>query len=177
MIVESEIELINFLLNNLANKSRNNIKALLKYEQVVVNGKVVKQFNYPLKKGDAVEIRTTRKSDEIEIVYEDKDFLAINKKAGMVSVAKTGLSAFSQVVEYAKKRDKHTKIYVLHRLDRDTSGVLIFAKSLHIKKVMQMNWNDLMKGRHYYALVAGRVPKEHGVIVSELKENSEYIVY
>ncbi len=180
MRITEEAELLKFLLEKLENKSRNNIKSLLKYEQVLVNGKVVRQFNHVLKKGDYVEIKGSRSTDEIDVIYEDEDFLAINKPAGLLSVStdnKPARNAFNLIENYCRSRNKHAKIFLLHRLDKDTSGIFIVTKSFEMQQVMQNSWNELVLDRSYVALISAKITPKEDTIISYLKENKEHMVY
>lgn len=178
MNVEKSCELMEFLISNLQGKSRNNIKSLLKYKQVKVNGVPVSQFNYKLNIGDVVEISKYRNDDDLEVLYEDEYLLAINKPANVLSVRnnKGEYSAISMIYKYLQKSTVNPDVYVLHRLDKATSGVFVVAKNEKVQKQMQDNWNEVVTFRGYYALVEGDDFKS-GRIESKLTENKEGLVY
>ena len=143
--------------------SKKKIKNYLKDGGVLVNGKVVTKFNTPVKKNDIIElskINKTHKKSNLDIIYEDEYFFVINKPAGLLSISTTKekeKTAYHQVREFIKSRKKNDKIFVLHRLDKDTSGVLIFVKDNTLKNLLQNNWDKYVKTREYVALVTGNV--------------------
>ena len=143
--------------------SKKKIKNYLKDGGVLVNGKVVTKFNTPVKKNDIIElskINKTHKKSNLDIIYEDEYFFVINKPAGLLSISTTKekeKTAYHQVREFIKSRKKNDKIFVLHRLDKDTSGVLVFVKDNTLKNLLQNNWDKYVKTREYVALVTGNV--------------------
>ena len=143
--------------------SKKKIKNYLKDGGVLVNGKVVTKFNTPVKKNDIIElskINKTHKKSNLDIIYEDEYFFVINKPARLLSISTTKekeKTAYHQVREFIKSRKKNDKIFVLHRLDKDTSGVLVFVKDNTLKNLLQNNWDKYVKTREYVALVTGNV--------------------
>ena len=143
--------------------SKKKIKNYLKDGGVLVNGKVVTKFNAPVKKNDIIElskINKTHKKSNLDIIYEDEYFFVINKPAGLLSISTTKekeKTAYHLVREFIKSRKKNDKIFVLHRLDKDTSGVLVFVKDNTLKNLLQNNWDKYVKTREYVALVTGNV--------------------
>ena len=143
--------------------SKKKIKNYLKDGGVLVNGKVVTKFNTPVKKNDIIElskINKTHKKSNLDIIYEDEYFFVINKPAGLLSISTTKekeKTAYHLVREFIKSRKKNDKIFVLHRLDKDTSGVLVFVKDNTLKNLLQNNWDKYVKTREYIALVTGNV--------------------
>ena len=143
--------------------SKKKIKNYLKDGGVLVNGKVVTKFNTPVKKNDIIElskINKTHKKSNLDIIYEDEYFFVINKPAGLLSISTTKekeKTAYHLVREFIKNRKKSDKIFVLHRLDKDTSGVLVFVKDNTLKNLLQNNWDKYVKTREYVALVIGNV--------------------
>ena len=143
--------------------SKKKIKNYLKDGGVLLNGKVVTKFNTPVKKNDIIElskINKTHKKSNLDIIYEDEYFFVINKPAGLLSISTTKekeKTAYHQVREFIKNRKKSDKIFVLHRLDKDTSGVLVFVKDNTLKNLLQNNWDKYVKTREYVALVTGNV--------------------
>ena len=139
------------------------IKNYLKDGGVLVNGKVVTKYNMIVNKNDVIElskINKTHKKSNLDIIYEDEYFLVINKPAGLLSISTTKekeKTAYHLVREFIKNRKKSDKIFVLHRLDKDTSGVLIFVKDNTLKNLLQNNWDKYVKTREYVALVTGNV--------------------
>jgi 23S rRNA pseudouridine1911/1915/1917 synthase len=177
--------LMEFLMKQLPHKSRNNIKALLGYKQVFVDGKPVTQFNHPLVPGQIVEITTNRvspeqKFKEYSIIYEDQYIIVIDKAAGLLSMATDSekrATAYSLLSRHVKKQDPENKIFIVHRLDRETSGLMIFAKNEEIKDRLQEFWNDTILERTYVAVVEGMVGQHEGVITSYLWEDKNYTMH
>jgi 23S rRNA pseudouridine1911/1915/1917 synthase len=182
LIVTNNDTLLNFLLTNIKNKSKNNIKTLLKNSNIYINNKSTTKFDYPLKKGDTIEIKYSVEVNDrtkIDIIYEDDDIIVINKPAGLLSIATDNekeMTAYSLVSDYLKSRNKHNKVFVIHRLDKDTSGVLMLSKKESIKDMLQDNWNEIVKKRGYIAVVEGKISKD-GTIRSWLKETKTNLVY
>jgi 23S rRNA pseudouridine1911/1915/1917 synthase len=178
--VSKEMELMPFLLAQMPHKSRNNIKTLLGNKQVLVDGQVISQFNHLLTPGQKVEIKQNRipaeKSfQEYTIVYEDHDLIVIEKAAGLLTIAtdkEKRITAFSMLSNHVKKQNKDNKIFIVHRLDRETSGLMLFAKSEEIKHHLQKTWNDTVIERTYVAVVEGMVKEPEGVITSYLYEDN-----
>ena len=143
--------------------SKKKIKNYLKDGGVLVNGKVITKYNMIVKKNDVIElskINKTHKKSNLDIIYEDEYFFVINKPAGLLSISTTKekeKTAYHLVREFIKNRKKNDKIFVLHRLDKDTSGVLVFVKDNTLKNLLQNNWDKYVKVREYIALVKGNV--------------------
>ncbi len=143
--------------------SKKKIKNYLKDGGVLVNGKVVTKYDAHLKKNDIIElskVNKTHKKSNLDIIYEDEYFFVINKPAGLLSISTTKekeKTAYHLVREFIKNRKKNDKIFVLHRLDKDTSGVLVFVKDNTLKNLLQNNWDKYVKTREYVALVTGNV--------------------
>lgn len=176
IVKENEI-LIEFLKKTFSNLSKNNVKSLLHNEKVFVNGNMTTKYNYELNAGDIVEIRE-KVAKNIDIIYEDKDIIVINKPSGLLTVAtekEKNKTAYHLVMEYLKKKNKNNRIFVIHRLDKDTSGIIMFAKNERAKHLYQDNWNDIVKKRCYYAVIDGKMQKKEGTIKSYLKENGNMV--
>ncbi len=184
-------ELLTFLLNK-CKTSRNNVKNLLTNHQVLVNGSVVSQYNFMLAKDDEIKIskrpihteekrmpKASKRVYSINIIYEDDDFIAIDKPYGLLSVEsdKDRECAYAYMLSYLQARSKALRPFILHRIDKETSGVLVFAKNVKIHSMMKLNWNDYVKVREYYAVVEGRMEKKSDTIISYLKENQNNLVY
>ena len=118
------------------------------------------------------------KKKKLDIIYEDKDIIVINKPSGLLTVAtekEKNKTAYHLVMEYLKKKNKNNRIFVIHRLDKDTSGIIMFAKNERAKHLYQDNWNDIVKKRCYYAVIDGKMQKKEGTIKSYLKENGNMV--
>ena len=161
--VKEKGELLDTLFILFKDLSKKKIKNYLKDGGVLVNGKVVTKYDAPVKKNDTIElskINKTHKKSNLDIIYEDEYFFVINKPAGLLSISTTKekeKTAYHQVREFIKSRKKNDKIFVLHRLDKDTSGVLVFVKDNTLKNLLQNNWDKYVKTREYVALVTGNV--------------------
>ena len=113
------------------------------------------------------------------ILFENEEFLAVDKPAGLLSVEsdEERLSAYYLAQEYLRGKAAGERAYVLHRIDKETSGVLAFAKNVKIHSMLRMRWNELVQKREYYAVVSGVFNKKSGEIVSYLKEDENHMVY
>ena len=182
--VKSQCELLAFLLETLKDQSRNSVKSLLTNHRIAVNGAPVTQYNLKLYQKDTVIISKTairRKTrSNLPIIYEDDEIIVINKPSGLLSVAsdtEKGSTAYRMLSDYVQQKDKHNRIFVVHRLDEDTSGVLMVAKNPQIKEALQDKWNELVSKRGYYAIVEGKMEKPSGTIKSYLKKNAQNMMY
>ena len=182
--VDKDNELMKFLMEKMPQNSRNNIKSLLTQRRVMVDDVIVSQYNAPLKEGQIVSITKTKitkhKLEGVSIVYEDNDILVVEKERGILSVATQNereKTAYNILKNYLKEKNSKDKIFVVHRLDRDTSGVMIFAKSEKAQDILQTTWNDSVKEITYVALVEGNVKKNSDTIISYLAENKAMITY
>ncbi len=183
--VEKDAELLIFLLEKMPHKSRNDVKVLLRDKKVFVEGEAISQFNHALKLGQIVEIRWEKQPEEVKfrgirIIFEDQYLIVIDKEAGILSIAtekQKDHTAYSMLSEYVKKSDPANRIFVVHRLDKDTSGIMMYAKSQKIQKALQESWNDNILERTYIAVVEGKVEKPVGKIISYLVESKALIMY
>lgn len=181
-IAKKEEELYSFLRNNVSG-SKNNIKSFLTHELVSVNGKVVAKYNYLLKENDEVTIGAHKVESflgNVKILYEDNDILVVDKPSGMLTIAteeeKNKVNnLYSVLQKYVKKKNSSCKLYVVHRLDKDTSGVILFSKNEKLMELLQRDWNDITT-RIYYAVVKG-ITKDHEVLKSFLNENDNLVTY
>jgi len=179
--VTEPVELMTFLLAKMGGMSRNSIKSLLAHRQVKVNNKVTTQFNLPLQLNDIVTVTSGRGNIELShpklrIIFEDDSLIVVEKKEGLLTVS-TGKSdettAFSILKNHVKKSSPQNRIYVVHRLDRETSGVIMFAKTKEVQLILQENWHRIVTRRIYVALVEGKVEKQQDTIVTWLTENEK----
>lgn len=183
--VNEPSELLPFLLIHITGRGRNAIKSILSRGQVAVNGKVVTQHNFQLHPGQTVTIDQEKPVQVSEmigltIVHEDDDLIIIQKDAGLLSIAtaeENELTAYRQLMEHVRISNPKNRIFVVHRLDRDTSGVMMFAKSERIQQALQTTWKDTVKERSYVALVEGAVKRPEGTVSSWLKETSTLKMY
>lgn len=167
---------------------RKTVKNLLKFGAISVNGVPIRQFNHPLAPGDEValgELRTAVARNELEfariqIVYEDDDLLVLDKPSGLLTVAtdrnKTD-TLYARLRAYLLQRDdvSHVPLGVVHRLDHETSGLVLFAKDRDVKQALQDMWPAVIKT--YAAVVEGRPEQDQGTVESYLTEASSLKVY
>lgn len=183
--VTEPVELMKFLMTKFPEKSRKDIKSLLAHRQISVGSEITSKFDYPLQEGQQVvvnwnKVLIEKQPEGLNIVYEDPYLIIIEKQAGLLSIATDSekeQTAYSILSDHVKKRDPKNKIFVLHRLDRETSGVMMFAKSEKIQQMMQKSWKETVLERTYVAVVEGSVNKEQGTITSWLTESKAFIMY
>lgn len=192
-VVKSKTILLDFLLSTLKGQSRNNIKNLLTRKHILVNGSVVSQYNYELFSKDIVSICKNPSSNspvnrvgkrtanvKLDIIYECDEFIVINKPAGLLSIASDNEkvdTAYRLVLDYVKQSGPKNRVFVTHRIDKETSGILLFAKSQELRDELQDIWNSIVTKRGYYALVEGSVEKKEDTLVNYLLETSTNIMY
>ena len=164
--------------------SRNKVKNMLSNKVVSVDGQRATQFDFALQPGMVVEIgKPTAKerfrSPWLEIVYEDKYLLVINKKEGLLTNSRgkekeTAQGILNQYFIYTQQR---CRAHTIHRLDRDTSGLMLFAKSKEVALMFEENWKNTVYDRRYVAVVCGEVREKDGLVASWLKEGRDFVTY
>ena len=179
--VNEPTDLMTFLLAKMGGMKRNSIKALLSHRQVLVNDQIVTLYNYELKRNDTVTVSSERGNTEllnnkVKIIFEDSYLIVVEKKEGILTVKTDNgneTTVFSILKNHVQKSSKYHKIYTVHRLDRETSGVLVFAKSNEVKNALQDTWHTDVKRRVYVAVVEGEMEKKEETIKSWLTENEK----
>lgn len=182
---DQPIPLLEFLRSNLPQLSRTAVKALLKYDQIRLEGTVTNQFDIPIAPGQTISINFSRpwqtlSNPRLRIVYEDDDIIVVNKGYGLLSVGtdnKKEGTAYSILRDYLKRLNPANKLFIVHRLDQHTSGLMLFAKSIKAKEAMQHNWNNMVLDRRYAAIVEGCPEPAEGVRRSRLLENAQHLMY
>lgn len=182
--VEQDDTLLNFLLNNVK-ESRSKIKATLQGRGIKVNGKTVTQFDYPVAAGTKIEVSKTKRNNDklksryVKIVYEDQYLVVIEKNIGILSMAAghKSLNVKAVLDDYFKKTRQRCTAHVVHRLDRDTSGLMIYAKDMETEQILEHNWHDIVFDRRYVAVVSGEMENDEGTIENWLKDNKAYVTY
>ena len=178
--VETATELMPFLLSKLGGMTRTSVKQLLSQRRVTVNAGIQTRHDTPLKAGDIVQVLQGRGNVELRhpklrVIYEDDALIVVEKKNGLLTVPynpkSSETTALSILKEYVKKQSRQASVYVVHRLDRETSGVLVFAKSPELQEYMRTYWRQLVSKRTYIALVEGKLQKREGTITSWLTED------
>lgn len=180
--VDAPAPLLEFLLGHVSGLSRNSVKHLLSRGQVLVNGIPQSRFDFPLLPGQTVTLLPQAKGLPLPfpILYEDKSLIVIDKPAGLLSVAtdtQRERTAYRLLSHYLRQRASGERLWIVHRLDRDTSGVLLFAKSEDLKRQLQDNWNQLVHKRGYWAIAEGGSLPDSGSCRSKLVENRAHRVY
>lgn len=182
---DSPATLLDFLYAAMSDRKRTAVHAFLKHSQVKVNNTVTTRYDYPLNPGDTVSVNTSRQwqtfsNPRLKIFYEDNDIIVVYKGYGLLSMGtdkKSDGTAYSILREYVKRVDSRNKLFIVHRLDQHTSGLMVFAKNEQAKDELQHNWNNMVLERRYLAVVEGRPEQKSGVIRSYLAENEQHIVY
>lgn len=183
--VNEERPLLEFLLDNVKNISKTKVKATLRGHGIKVDGKTVTQFDYPLRKGMKVGVCKHKRdnmqlnSRYVKIVYEDKFIVVIEKNIGILSMAAghSSLNVKTVLDEYFHKSHQKCRAHVVHRLDRDTSGLMIYAKDIETEQILEHNWHDIVYDRRYVAVVSGEMEEDGGTIANWQKDNKAYITY
>lgn len=179
------VKLLDFLQSVFPQAKRTTVKDYLKHHQVMVGDNVVTQFDTPLPAGEIVKVNTTREFQvfshpRMRLVYEDDDIIVVDKGYGLLSMGTDKIkegTAYSILREYIKRKDPRNKLFIIHRLDRDTSGLMMFAKSMQAKENMQHNWNNMVLERKYVAVTEGAPEPPEGEVRSYLAENEAHEVY
>ena len=183
--VEADTKLLDFLYQAMPDRKKLTVKDFLKHNQVMVGQTVTRQWDQELHAGDVVKVNTSREfqtfsNPRMQIVYEDDDIIVVNKGYGLLSMGtdrKNEGTAYWLLREYVKRKDPRNKIFIVHRLDQHTSGLMMFAKTVEAKENMQHNWNNMVLERRYIAIVEGRLDEPQGTVESYLAENSAHEVY
>lgn len=182
-VCEKEMPLLEYLLANLPG-SRNKIKDILQGRGIKVNGKIVTQFDYPLMPGNRISVSLSKKNDTfksryVTIVYEDQWLVVVEKKQGILSMAAghSSLNVKTVLDDYFKKTRQRCTAHVVHRLDRDTSGLMIYAKSIEVERELERDWHGTVYDRRYVAVVSGEMEETDGTIANWLKDNKAYVTF
>jgi 23S rRNA pseudouridine1911/1915/1917 synthase len=182
--VAEHTTLLPFLLATIKGKSRNNVKSLLSRKLVTVDGKPTSQFDTPLAPGQVVTILSVPapRQDALPfpLLYEDEHIIVVNKPAKLLSVAnekEKNRTAYHMVTDYVKNQHIDNRIFVIHRLDRDTSGVLMFAKDVQTKELFQSRWNQIVTRRGYQAVVEGVPRRANDTIKTHLVETKTHMIF
>jgi len=177
--------LLEYLLENIKGESRTKIKATLQGHGIKVNGNTITQFDFPLTPGMKIAVSkskrnlTVLKNRFVRIVYEDKFIVVVEKNVGILSMAAghSSLNVKSVLDDYFHKTHQRCNAHVVHRLDRDTSGLMIYAKDIQTEQALEHNWHDIVYDRRYVAVVSGEMEQDEGTVESWLKDNKAYFTY
>lgn len=184
LTVTESAPLLEYLLANVK-ESRSKIKATLQGRGIKVNGKCVTQFDFQLTPGMKVAVSKTKRNQQgfksryVKIVYEDRWLVVVEKSVGILSMAAghSSLNVKAVLDDYFHKSRQKCRAHVVHRLDRDTSGLMVYAKDIETEQILEHNWHDIVYDRRYVAVVSGEMELEGGTVANWLKDNKAYITY
>lgn len=181
--VTYDAPLLEYLVKNIK-MSRNKIKDTLQGRGIRVGGKTVTQFDFPLKRGMKISISKSKrnnlfKSKWLKLIYEDDFLVVIEKMPGILSMAAGhgSLNVKSVLDDYFHRSRQKCRAHTVHRLDRDTSGLMVYAKDMETEQILEHNWHDIVYDRRYVAVVAGEMEEDNGTIANWLKDNRAYVTY
>ena len=182
--VEEDVQLLDWLITNLKGLSRNKVKDTLHGRGIKVNGKIVTQFDYPLTRGMKISVSKSKKNDTfksryVNLVYEDPYLVVIEKKPGILSMAAghKSLNVKTVLDDYFRQTKQRCTAHVVHRLDRDTSGLMVYAKDMQTEQTLEHEWHNIVYDRRYVAVVSGEMEEDEGTIANWLKDNKAYVTY
>ena len=183
MNVQDDAPLLEWLLENVK-QSKSKTKATLQNRGIKVNNRTVTQFDFALHKGDKVSVSTSKKNDQfqskyVKLVYEDRYLVVVEKSHGILSmgVGQSSLNVKTILDDYFKRSRQKCTAHVVHRLDRETSGLLIYAKDMETRQQLEHEWRHSVYDRRYIAVLSGRIEEEGGTVANWLKENKLYVTY
>ena len=182
--VHEQQGLLDFLLANVK-QTRTKIKATLQGQGIRVNGKTVTQFDYQLQPGMKVAVSRTKRNQQqlksryVKIVYEDRWLVVVEKQPGILSMAAghSSLNVKTVLDDYFRKSHQNCHAHVVHRLDRDTSGLMVYAKDIDTEQILEHSWHDIVYDRRYVAVCSGEMEQDDGTIANWLKDNKAYVTY
>ena len=182
-VVDREAPLLDWMFATLPG-SKTKTKAILQGHGIKVDGKQVTQFDFPLKPGMKVSVSKSKKNDTfksryVNIVYEDRWLVVVEKKTGILSMAAghSSLNVKSVLDDYFKRTRQKCTAHVVHRLDRDTSGLMIYAKDMQTEQLLERDWHGTVFDRRYVAVVSGEMEEDEGTIANWLKDNKAYVTF
>ena len=182
--VREDATLMEFLMKAMDGISRTKVKKMLTYDSVYVNDRVVSQHDFQLKPNMRVSIKKSTEGSRfknfwIKIVFEDNDIIVVDKKPGILSSSTSPKdeSVKSILNYYLDNTHQHANAHTVHRLDKFTSGLIIFAKSKKVALEFEQDWKERVYDRRYVALVHGELPKSQGTVASWLKDDSHYVTH
>lgn len=184
--VHKPLPLMEYLMTKLPSLGRNKIKSMLSHYQVLVDGMPVTRFDFELASEDVVTVLKygkkvkSKERFDLPIIYEDDDFIVINKPSGLLSIAsdkEKEKTAYRMLNQYVRQKDPKSRIFILHRIDKDTSGVLVVCKNVTIRDALQKHWNERVFERGYYAIVESPMENKKGTFHTWLIENSTNLMF
>lgn len=183
--VTTDVELLTFLLANVKDKSRNKIKAMLTHKQFKVGKDIITQYNHPLKKGDEVIVSwdgafKKESYEGVKIIFEDDDIIVINKRSGLLSIGsekEKRQTAYRIITHHIQQENPVARLFVIHRLDREASGLMVFAKNKQAQVDLKDSWQETFSKNLYLAVAEGTIEEDEATITSFLNESKALIVY
>lgn len=182
LVVTKEGELLDYLYNNL-DMPKKRVKQYLTHGAIFVNNNRTTKYNYKVIPGMTIVIDTDNKNKKtlpFDILFEDEHIIVVNKPSGLLTIAtnkEKDKTLYHIVREYLISKDRNARIFIVHRLDKDTSGIVVLAKDERTKNKLQENWNEYVTLREYVAVVHGKLKNESDRIVQRLKETKTNLVY
>jgi len=184
-LVGEDTELFKFLLIKINDKSRNKVKAMLAHKQFKVGASIISQYNHPLKKGDEVTVSwdggfKKESYEGVKIIFEDDDLIVINKKSGLLSIGSAKekrQTVYRIITHHIQQENPVARLFVIHRLDREASGLMIFAKNKQSQIDLKDSWESTFSKNLYLAVTEGTIEKDMDTIASFLNESKALIVY
>ena len=181
--VNEPAELMDFLMQKMAGISRSKVKTMLTNRVILVDNIITTQYNFELKPGMKVQVSKTKNNREfknpmLKLVYEDAYIIVVEKKEGLLSVStehQKERTAQHILNEYVKRSHRNNRIFVVHRLDRETSGLMMYAKDEKTQNTLRDNWQDIVTDRRYVAIVSGEMEKDGGTVESWLTDHKLYV--
>ncbi len=183
--VKENTTLMEFLMLSFPGKSRSGIKFILKEDLILIDGKQISQFNHPLKPGQIMTVLGEKIVPErpivgLKIIHEDDLMIIVNKHSGLLtnSSAKERVkTAYAMINSYYQKEVATNRVFIVNKLDRDTSGILVFAKNEKVQKFLIEEWEKSIPDQTYVALVEGEVRKDKDTLTSYMKQSKALIVH
>lgn len=181
--VREAMELMEFLMLKMDGISRTRVKTLLANRVISVDNQIITQYNYQLRSGMEVQMSKAKNNREfkhnmVKLVYEDAYILVIEKKDGLLSVSndkQKERTAQNILNEYVKRKHKSNRVFVVHRLDRGTSGLMMYAKDEKTQHKLRDNWQEIVTDRRYVAIVAGDMEQDAGTYESWLTDRKTFV--
>lgn len=162
-IVDRNEDLIKYLISKKI--SKNKVKSLIKYNCIYINNKLVNKLPFKLNKDDKLEIKYNYNlNTKLNIVFEDKNYLVVDKEASLLTISTSKVNKkyedtlYKRVREYLNNKKEYA--FIVNRIDKETSGLVIFVKNEKLKNKLQDNWNNIVKERKYIAVVSGKIKKD-----------------
>ncbi|MBO5553528.1 MAG: RluA family pseudouridine synthase [Paludibacteraceae bacterium] len=180
LMVGETVSLLDFLVSKMGGMSRTSVKQLISQRRVSVAGAVQPRGDYTLMKGDKVVVsagrgNTTLNHPKLSVIYEDEHLIVVYKRPGLLTMPtrpeSSETTALSILRAYVRRENRKNSVFVAHRLDRETSGVLVFARTQALQEYMRTYWRQLVTERTYIALVEGELPQKEGTVTSWLTED------